>query len=405
MSFQDVSAFPISTSSKTRRYNTEKRASITGSSSLQPMIIAKAISALSISNSSVYEQSIRGTVVGILNLPSGASVRLIDAAQGRFSLIEINGIYKLIVNDGRLLDYESAVSHTVIFEVTESTGNFWQQALQISVLDLPEWYGTPERDYICSLFTSCAPVLDAPLSVYYLADGDDGSGRPNTDNWIFGGDGDDTLYGGIGNDILYGENGNDRLDGNEDINILVGGRGSDTLVASGSNTQIYTDDIYNQQLQEADVIELNEKDFKSKHNLPTAPVITVWDYIVGLDHLKFLDLECVPGRVLALRQTLTDQYLQLQVQVNGQTEMDFRFFGVQQYLLEGLDISTRPCLGIPGDFNLDGCVNGDDYQLWKSLYKSTVSIGMLADGNEDGVINLADYTIWRDNLGAGICSK
>ncbi|QDU56553.1 lamin tail domain-containing protein [Aeoliella mucimassa] len=58
-------------------------------------------------------------------------------------------------------------------------------------------------------------------------------------------------------------------------------------------------------------------------------------------------------------------------------------------------------LSIPGDYDLSGVVDQNDYLLWKSQIGSRVAIaGAGADGNRDGVVSLGDYTIWRDNLGA-----
>jgi hypothetical protein len=50
----------------------------------------------------------------------------------------------------------------------------------------------------------------------------------------------------------------------------------------------------------------------------------------------------------------------------------------------------------PGDFNLDGDVDGVDYTAWRSDYG--MSGYSDADGNRDGSIDAADYVVWRDNL-------
>ncbi len=55
-------------------------------------------------------------------------------------------------------------------------------------------------------------------------------------------------------------------------------------------------------------------------------------------------------------------------------------------------------LALPGDYDNDGVVGLEDYELWRSSYGS--STDLRADGNQDGVVNLADYTVWRSNLGA-----
>lgn len=53
---------------------------------------------------------------------------------------------------------------------------------------------------------------------------------------------------------------------------------------------------------------------------------------------------------------------------------------------------------LPGDYNGDRMVDGDDYVRWKLDFGSTAASP--ADGNGDGIVNLADYTVWRDHLGS-----
>jgi hypothetical protein len=48
----------------------------------------------------------------------------------------------------------------------------------------------------------------------------------------------------------------------------------------------------------------------------------------------------------------------------------------------------------PGDYNLDGNVDAQDYDLWRSDYG--VSGYSDADGNRDGHIDAADYVAWRN---------
>ncbi len=53
----------------------------------------------------------------------------------------------------------------------------------------------------------------------------------------------------------------------------------------------------------------------------------------------------------------------------------------------------------PGDYNLDGEVDGADQLIWQNTLGSTRALN--ADGNFDGIIDAADYTVWRDHLGPG----
>lgn len=55
---------------------------------------------------------------------------------------------------------------------------------------------------------------------------------------------------------------------------------------------------------------------------------------------------------------------------------------------------------LPGDYNGDGTVDTQDYDVWRANFGSDEALG--ADGNQDGLVNAADYTLWRDNLGQSI---
>ncbi len=58
---------------------------------------------------------------------------------------------------------------------------------------------------------------------------------------------------------------------------------------------------------------------------------------------------------------------------------------------------AAPAPALPGDYNGDGTVSVQDYNLWKSSFGSTTNLG--ADGNGNLTIDAGDYTVWRDNLG------
>ena len=50
------------------------------------------------------------------------------------------------------------------------------------------------------------------------------------------------------------------------------------------------------------------------------------------------------------------------------------------------------------DYHLDGQIDVQDYEVWRSTFGSTTDLR--ADGNGDGVVDAADFTLWRDALAA-----
>ena len=49
---------------------------------------------------------------------------------------------------------------------------------------------------------------------------------------------------------------------------------------------------------------------------------------------------------------------------------------------------------LAGDYDIDGDVDRDDYDVWRSSFGSNLLLA--ADGNRDGRVDIADYTVWRD---------
>lgn len=81
------------------------------------------------------------------------------------------------------------------------------------------------------------------------------------------------------------------------------------------------------------------------------------------------------------------------------------FYRGSRYDIEPLNIAMLrdtgvPAIYLPGDYDVDGAVDADDYVAWKNAYGSTAA--PFVDGNRDGVVDAADYAVWRDNLGASI---
>ncbi len=56
---------------------------------------------------------------------------------------------------------------------------------------------------------------------------------------------------------------------------------------------------------------------------------------------------------------------------------------------------------MPGDYDGNGSVGPEDYDVWKADFGTT---NAAADGNGDGIVNAADYTVWRNILGATVGS-
>jgi len=58
---------------------------------------------------------------------------------------------------------------------------------------------------------------------------------------------------------------------------------------------------------------------------------------------------------------------------------------------------------LPGDYNLDGVVDNEDYAVWRTTFGRTGTT-LPADGNGNSVVDAADYVVWRSNLGATLGS-
>jgi hypothetical protein len=52
----------------------------------------------------------------------------------------------------------------------------------------------------------------------------------------------------------------------------------------------------------------------------------------------------------------------------------------------------------PGDFNVDGRVDANDYSEWRKVFGYTDVSDFYADGNNNGVVDDGDYVVWRDAL-------
>jgi hypothetical protein len=50
----------------------------------------------------------------------------------------------------------------------------------------------------------------------------------------------------------------------------------------------------------------------------------------------------------------------------------------------------------PGDFNQDGRVDADDYDVWRTVFGSQSHLA--ADANRNGFVDAADFVVWREHL-------
>lgn len=96
---------------------------------------------LSLSANTVVENAATGTVVGTVtgtDVDTGdtKSYRLTDTAGGRFAIDSSTG--QITVADGRLLNYESATSHSVTVRVTDSGGLTYDETFTINLTNVNE---------------------------------------------------------------------------------------------------------------------------------------------------------------------------------------------------------------------------------------------------------------------------
>jgi VCBS repeat-containing protein len=178
--------------------------------------------------------SAAGTVVAQDPDSSSFTYTLLDDAGGRYDM-DANG--NLTVQDGLLLDYEQAASHTIRVRVTDDLGASSEFDMTVAVADVlgenvvgdgrgNVFFGGAENDILKGL------------------DGDDtlkGGGGQDT---LDGGNGNDTIEGGAGNDTIWGGLGDDVLSGGLGLDTLIGGDGKDVFVlrkgeANGDTIQGY----------------------------------------------------------------------------------------------------------------------------------------------------------------------
>ncbi len=184
---------------------------------------------LTLSGGTVDELRFAGTFVGaaaVTDPDPGETFTfsLLDSAGGRFAIDPVTGQ----ISTTGPLDFETAPSHPIIVQVSDTGGATIQANFNITVNDISEILGGAGADVL-----NGTPLLD----VIDGGAGDDQISGAAGDDIILGGIGRDTLNGGVGNDALFGEAQNDILDGGAGADQLSGGSGNDVL-------RIDADDIF-----------------------------------------------------------------------------------------------------------------------------------------------------------------
>lgn len=284
---------------------------------------------ISLSRSSVDENAWNGTEVGVLSAfdPNGDTLTytLTNNAGGRFA---ISG-NRLVVAEGRLLDFETATSHTVTVKVSDGRGGEREQDFTIGLNDLNDnrvatsirlaggtvmensangtivgfvYAFDPDDDNLTytlldnaggrfalngmTLVVANGELLDFETATSHTirVKIDDGKGgvreqdltinigdvAPETIN---GSANVDTLTGASGRDLIIGLGGNDVIDGKGGDDILKGGLGNDALTGGAGQ----------------DVFVLETKPNR-RSNLDTINDFNVADDSIWLDNAIFAKL-------------------------------------------------------------------------------------------------------------------
>lgn len=82
---------------------------------------------------------------------------------------------------------------------------------------------------------------------------------------------------------------------------------------------------------------------------------------------------------------------------NQLADMDANAISLQTTDTGSITINSIPV--IVGDYDSNGIVGPEDYQLWRSRFGSNNS--PTVDGSGNNIIDAADYVLWRKNMGNG----
>lgn len=125
------------------------------------------------------------------------------------------------------------------------------------------------------------------------------------------------------------------------------------------------------------------------------------------DIMPDLDLffKTMSGTTVFSSESATEntEHIFFQLQTAGSFKIEVRHLGgLQENTKFGLAWWIGDFAGnVPGDFDGNGSVGPEDYNVWRSGFGTSIAAGTGADGNGNGVIDAADYVIWRNATGAG----
>ncbi|MEA2884655.1 MAG: hypothetical protein QOH32_3911 [Bradyrhizobium sp.] len=213
----------------------------------------EAPSGVTLSNSSIAENSANGATVGFAagidtDPHAQLSYALMNDAGGRFAIDASSG--KITVANGAALDYEAASSHAITVRVLNQQGHAFDKAFAIAVTDVPELTGGPGNDHLYG--TAQADVMDGGAGNDFL------TGGAGNDSFIFRfGSGADTIT-----DFAAGPGTDDRLDltalassySLADVMARATQHGADTVIDFGGGDSITLQNVPKSYLSGADFI-------------------------------------------------------------------------------------------------------------------------------------------------------
>jgi hypothetical protein len=191
---------------------------------------------IALSDSSISENSAKGTVVGALSAsdPDAGDAFTYSLVSNPGGLFSINGVNLVVAGS---LDHEASASDPISVRVTDTGGASFDKSFTIQVTNAPgaTILGTSGNDVINA--TATVPGQPLPTNEEDTING--GSGNDN----LAGLGGNDTLNGGSGADTFSGGTGNDNLIGGPGTDRLSGGTGADRFVFSATSESAVGDAV------------------------------------------------------------------------------------------------------------------------------------------------------------------